>query len=81
MKSTRTKIGAMLAKPAFNSVRQMLDPAEIGSAPLLGINELIFVGHGRSDAKAMVSAISRAVQAIDTNLLPGLKNTISKNGE
>ena len=81
MKSTRTKIGAMLAKPAFNSVRQMLDPAEIGSAPLLGINELIFVGHGRSDAKAMVSAISRAVQAIDANLLPGLKNTISKNGE
>jgi len=71
----------LLAKPAFNKVRQLLDPAEIGSAPLLGLNELVFVGHGRSDAKAMVSAIARAVQAIDAGLLPGLKNTISKNGD
>jgi len=58
-----------------------MDPAEIGSAPLLGVDELAFVGHGRSDAKAMVSALARAVQAIDAGLLPGLKNSISKNGE
>ncbi len=81
MSSTRTKAGAFLAKPAFDKVRQLMDPAEIGSAPLLGVNELVFVGHGRSDAKAMVSAIARAVQAIDAGLLPGLKNSISKNGE
>ncbi len=81
MSSPRTKLGAMLAKPAFARVRSMMDPAEIGSAPLLGLNELVFVGHGRSDAKAMVSAIARAVQAIDAELLPGLKQSISKNGE
>lgn len=81
MSSTRTKIGAFLAKPAFNKVRTLMDPAEIGSAPLLGLNELVFVGHGRSDAKAMVSAIARAVQAIDAGLLPGLKQSISINGE
>lgn len=81
MSSTRTKAGAFLAKPAFDKVRQLMDPAEIGSAPLLGVNELVFIGHGRSDAKAMVSAIARAVQAIDANLLPGLKKSISKNGE
>ncbi len=81
MSSTRTKAGAFLAKPAFDKVRQLMDPAEIGSAPLLGVDELAFVGHGRSDAKAMVSAIARAVQAIDAGLLPGLKNSISKNGE
>jgi len=78
MNSTRTKVGALLAKPAFKKVRQLLDPAETGAAPLLGLNELVFVGHGRSDAKAMVSAIARAVQAIDAELLPGLKKTISK---
>ena len=78
MSSMRTKVGALLAKPAFNKVRQLLDPAETGAAPLLGLNELVFVGHGRSDAKAMVSAIARAVQAIDAELLPGLKKTISK---
>ena len=78
MSSMRTKVGALLAKPAFNKVRQLLDPAETGAGPLLGLNELVFVGHGRSDAKAMVSAIARAVQAIDAELLPGLKKTISK---
>jgi glycerol-3-phosphate acyltransferase PlsX len=78
MSSTRTKMGALLAKTAFNKIRQLLDPSEIGSAPLLGLNELVFVGHGRSDAKAMVSAIARAIQAVDADLLPGLKKTISK---
>ena len=81
MNSTRTKVGALLAKPAFSKVQQMMDPAEIGSAPLLGLNELVFVGHGRSDAKTMVSAIAQAVQAIDADLLPGLKKSISENGE
>jgi glycerol-3-phosphate acyltransferase PlsX len=48
-RSLRTKIGALLAKSAFGSIRKMLDPAEIGAAPLLGIDGLVFIGHGRSD--------------------------------
>ncbi len=67
--SLRTKIGAALAKPAFNEIRQMMDPGEIGAAPMLGINGLIFVGHGRSDARALVSAIRTARQAVEANLL------------
>ena len=79
--STRTKLGALLAKPAFNKVRSLLDHSETGSAPLLGLNELVFVGHGRSDAKAMVSAVAQAVRALDAGLLQDLKKTISENGE
>ena len=60
----RTKIGALLAKPAFGKIKQMLDPAEVGAAPLLGINGLVFVGHGRSDARAVYSAIRVARQAV-----------------
>jgi glycerol-3-phosphate acyltransferase PlsX len=76
MSSTRTKVGALLAKPAFNKVRKMLDPSEIGSAPLLGLDGLVFIGHGRSDAKAIVSAIEQAVNAIESNLLEKLKKSI-----
>ena len=76
MSSTRTKIGALLAKPAFNKVRKMLDPSEIGSAPLLGLDGLVFIGHGRSDAKAIVSAIEQAVNAVESNLLEKLKKSI-----
>ncbi|MFH1447006.1 MAG: phosphate acyltransferase PlsX [Chloroflexota bacterium] len=78
MASLRTKLGALLAKPAFGALKKMLDPAEIGAAPLLGIDGLVFVGHGRSDAKAMVSAIRTAKQAVETGLLESLRLAIIK---
>jgi len=81
MGSFRTKIGALLAKPAFNGIKKMLDPAETGAAPLLGIDALVFVGHGRSDARAMVSAVRAAKQAIDNNLLGELRQAISASNE
>ena len=76
MSSTRTKLGALLAKPAFSEVRKMLDPNETGSAPLLGLDGLVFIGHGRSDAKAIESAIEQAVNAVESNLLEKLKKSI-----
>ena len=79
MSSFRTKLGALLAKPAFGKIRKMLDPAETGAAPLLGINAPVFVGHGRSDARAMVSAIRSAKQAIDNHLLDELRKAIQTN--
>ena len=74
--SLRTKIGAGLAMPAFKNLRKMLDPRQIGAAPLLGINGLVFVGHGRSDALALVNSIKRARQAVDAGLLASLKEAI-----
>lgn len=79
MSSLRTKMGALLAKPAFGKIKQMLDPAEVGAAPLLGIDGLVFVGHGRSDARAMVSATRGAKHAVDNNLLPELRKAISES--
>ena len=74
--SLRTKIGAGLAMPAFRNLRKMLDPRQIGAAPLLGIDGLVFVGHGRSDALAIVNSIKAAKLAIDTGLLAGLKEAL-----
>jgi glycerol-3-phosphate acyltransferase PlsX len=64
-----TAVGGLLAKPAFSRVRKLLDPSEYGAAPLLGIDGLVFVGHGRSDARALVSAIKVARQAVEANTL------------
>jgi glycerol-3-phosphate acyltransferase PlsX len=79
LRSTRTKIGAALAKPAFKSVKQMLDPSEIGAAPLLGIDALVFVGHGRSDVKAVLSAVNQAKIAVESGLLDSLRQSIPSN--
>ncbi|HSN94187.1 MAG TPA: phosphate acyltransferase PlsX [Anaerolineaceae bacterium] len=76
MQSFFTKLGALLAKPAFMAVRKQLDPSEIGSAPLLGVNGLVFIGHGRSDGKAMVSAVERAINAVKSNLLAELSSSM-----
>jgi glycerol-3-phosphate acyltransferase PlsX len=76
MSSFRTKIGGLLAKPAFSQIRQMMDPGEVGAAPLLGIDALVFVGHGRSDARAMVSSVRVAHEAVQAGLLERLRKSI-----
>jgi glycerol-3-phosphate acyltransferase PlsX len=76
MSSLRTKIGGLLAKPAFDKLKKMMDPSEVGAAPLLGIDGLVFVGHGRSDAQAITSALRVAHQAVEIHLLDALRNTI-----
>jgi phosphate acyltransferase len=78
MGSTRTKIGAVLAKPAFGKIKKMLDPGEVGALPLLGIDGLVFVGHGRSDARALLNAIDGARKAVDRNLLGALRAAIQE---
>jgi glycerol-3-phosphate acyltransferase PlsX len=78
MASPITKVGALLAKPAFGKLKKTLDPSEIGAVPLLGLDGLVFVGHGRSDHRAMFSAILKARQAVAANLLPTLKTTIQE---
>lgn len=75
-RSTRTKIGALLARPAFEELKRTLDPGEVGAAPLLGINGLVFVGHGRSDARALISAIKVAQEAVKSDLLTAIKESI-----
>jgi phosphate acyltransferase len=74
--STRMKVGALLAKPAFGKIRRMLDPDEVGALPLLGIDGLVFVGHGRSDARALVNAIGGARKSVQGNLLGALRSAI-----
>jgi glycerol-3-phosphate acyltransferase PlsX len=76
--STVTKIGALLAKPAFKKIRKMLDPGEVGAAPLLGVNGLVFIGHGRSDAHAVLSAVQTARQAVEADLLSKLQTAIQE---
>jgi glycerol-3-phosphate acyltransferase PlsX len=57
MATAVTKAGAMLAKPAFRSIKRRLDYTEYGGAPLLGVNRIVVLGHGRSNAKAIRNAI------------------------
>lgn len=74
----RTKIGALLAKPAFTELRRMLDPSEIGAAPLLGVNGLVFKAHGRSDERAILNGLRTARTAVESGLLNDLSLAIQE---
>jgi glycerol-3-phosphate acyltransferase PlsX len=67
-RSLRTKLGALLAGPAFDRFRQRVDYTEYGAAPLLGLSGGCFIGHGRSNPRAMQSAIRRAMEFSDAQL-------------
>jgi phosphate acyltransferase len=71
-------IGGALVKPAFKRLFKLIDPSEIGAGMLLGVEGNVFIGHGRSDARALVSALRLAKVATDNNLLEGLRNEIHK---
>ena len=59
--------------PAFNQMRKKLDYREYGAGPLLGVNGLVFVGHGPSDARAIFSALRVAREAAQSGMLGALR--------
>lgn len=70
------KLGFVLMSPAFKPLKKKMDPAEIGAALLIGVNGLVFIGHGRSDARALCSGIRLAQQAVKSDMLGALRATI-----
>jgi len=55
-----TRMGYLLSLRAFRRFRKRVDYSEYGGAPLLGVNGLCIVGHGRSSAKAVRNAVAMA---------------------
>ncbi len=78
LSSFRTKIGGALAKPAFDSLRELMDPGRVGGVPLFGLDGLVFVSHGRSDAKALLSAIRRARHSVEVGLIQSIRDSLGK---
>jgi len=69
-------LGALLAKPSLKKLKSMMDPDDVGAAPLLGVNGLVFIGHGRSNSHALVSAIRAARQSVEAGVLDATQAAI-----
>lgn len=72
-------LGGLLVKPALGSIKKLLDPSEHGAAPLLGVNGLVFIGHGRSDANAIKNAVRVAKEAAEAHVIESLKAAIEES--
>jgi phosphate acyltransferase len=65
--TTVSKIGGLLSKAALEGMKKRIDWREVGGAPLVGVDGVGFIGHGRSDALAIENAIRRAGEAARTH--------------
>jgi glycerol-3-phosphate acyltransferase PlsX len=71
-------LGGLLVKPALGQIKKLLDPSEEGAVPLLGVNGLVFIGHGRSDEIAIKNAIRVAKNTVESGLLESMKTTLQE---
>ena len=62
MKDTRSKVGALLVKPAIKETMKAFDASEYGGAPLLGLKGLVVKTHGSAKAVEIRHAIFQCVQ-------------------
>jgi len=77
------KIGALFLRPVFAELRETLSYERRGGAPLLGVDGIVVIAHGRSDAAAIDGAIDVARRAVEGRLKERLEQGIGgwdKNG-
>lgn len=72
------RLGALLLKPTFAGLRRVVDYAEYGGAPLLGVAGNVVVAHGRSNAKAIKNALKAALETARADLHPEIASAIAR---
>jgi glycerol-3-phosphate acyltransferase PlsX len=72
-----TRVGYLLSRQAFRRFRKRMDASEYGGAPLVGLNGLCVVGHGRSSAKAVRNAVAMAARLVSQELVAKLSRDVA----
>lgn len=75
------KLAALALRPAFQELRRRLDYAEIGGAPLLGIDGSAIIAHGRSNALAIENALGVAARSSEQRLPSRIAERIAQEPE
>lgn len=77
-KSLLGRIGLLLAKDNLRALKKSIDYSEYGGAPLLGVDGVVIVSHGRSKAKAVKSAIGVAYRELNRELNQKIKDKVNE---
>lgn len=79
MGSLKAKIGYFLARSVFRKFKKRVDYAEYGGAPLLGINGVGIICHGKSNVVAIKNAISEAGKIVDNKVNERITEGLAQN--
>ena len=77
-KTLTGKIGGMLIRPRVQQLRARIDWREFGGAPLLGIDGVAVVAHGRSDARAVKNAVRVTKEAVENDLVGKIRAEVAR---
>ena len=77
--SAAEKFGGLLLKPVLAGMRRVLDSAEVGGAPLLGVNGVAMVAHGSSSPRAIENALRAAAHMVDVELRQHLADALQRS--
>jgi glycerol-3-phosphate acyltransferase PlsX len=75
--SPLSALGGLLIRPAMGRVRRQIDTFEIGGAPLLGVQGVVIIGHGSSNAIAVKNAILQARKAVEGQVILAIEQKIA----
>ena len=76
MSSTRTKLGALLVKPALKGLKNQFDTSSQGGAPLLGLKGLVVKAHGNSSSKEIEIALKQCISFKKQKINEKIKESI-----
>ena len=77
-KTLTGKVGGLLIRPRVQQLRARIDWREFGGAPLLGIDGVAVVAHGRSDARAVKNAIRVTKEAVENQLVGKIRAEVAR---
>ncbi len=77
-KSPVAMVGAGLMKLGLGNLRKLADYSEFGAAPLLGVNGLVMICHGRSSPKAIKNAIKATAREVEHDILSAMIKELSR---
>ncbi|TMQ64800.1 MAG: phosphate acyltransferase PlsX [Candidatus Eisenbacteria bacterium] len=71
-------MAGLLLKPAFHRLRRRLDYAEVGGAPLLGVDGTAIIAHGRSNVRAIKNAIRVAARCAEAKVPDSIRTELQR---
>lgn len=76
-KSPLAMAGALLMKSRLQHIKKLADYTEYGGAPLLGVNGIVMISHGRSSPKAIKNAIRATIREMDHHIIAAMVKELS----
>ncbi len=81
MKNFKTKIAAVLTKKEMREMKNHMDYAEHGGAPILGVAKPVIKAHGSSSARAFKNAIRQAKKFAESDSIEAVRKAVATQEE